>query len=94
MATRFPYGAKLDYERMHQVEEGEEWLKTLGFYNVRIRVHGEIARIEVDEKDMPLLLNNRVKVIEKLKAFGYDYVTVDLEGFRSGSMDIHVTEKN
>lgn len=94
MATRFPYGAKLDYGKMRCVEEGEEWLKTLGFYNVRIRVHGDIARIEVDEKDMHLLLKNKTEVIEKLKTLGYSYITIDLEGFRSGSMDIHVTEKN
>lgn len=94
MATRFPYGAELDYEKMRHVEEGEEWLKTLGFYNVRVRVHGDIARIEVDEKDMCLLLKNKTKVIEKLKTLGYSYITLDLEGFRSGSMDIHITEKN
>lgn len=93
MATRFPYGAELDYEKMRCVEEGEEWLKTLGLYNVRIRVHGDIARIEVDEKDMPLLLKNRIEVIEKLKTFGYAYITIDLEGFRSGSMDIHIIER-
>ena len=94
MATRFPYGAELDYEKMRHVEEGEEWLKTLGFYNVRIRVHGDIARIEVDEKDVHLLLKNKTEVIEKLKTLGYSYITIDLEGFRSGSMDIHITEKN
>lgn len=94
MATRFPYGAKLDYGKMRCVEEGEEWLKTLGFYNVRIRVHEDIARIEVDENDMSLLLKNKTEVIEKLKTLGYSYITIDLEGFRSGSMDIHVTEKN
>ena len=93
MATRFPYGAKLDYGKMRCVEEGEEWLKTLGFYNVRIRVHEDIARIEVDENDMSLLLKNKTEVIEKLKTLGYSYITIDLEGFRSGSMDIHVTEK-
>ena len=94
MATRFPYGAKLDSGKMRCVEEGEEWLKTLGFYNVRIRVHEDIARIEVDENDMSLLLKNKTEVIEKLKTLGYSYITIDLEGFRSGSMDIHVTEKN
>lgn len=93
MATRFPYGAELDYEKMRCVEKGEEWLKTLGFYNVRIRVHGDIARIEVDEKDMHLLLKNKTEVIERLKTLGYSYITIDLEGFRSGSMDIHITEK-
>lgn len=94
MATRFPYGAELDYREMRCVEEGEEWLKTLGFYNVRIRIHGNIARIEVDEKDMANLLKNRIKITEKLKTLGYSYITIDLEGFRSGSMDIDIVEKN
>lgn len=92
MATRFPYDTKLDYGAMRCVEEGEEWLKTLGFYNVRIRVHKDIARIEVDENDMLLLLKKRTEVVEKLKSLGYSYITVDLEGFRSGSMDIHITK--
>lgn len=88
MATRFPYGTKLNCEKMRQVEEEEEWLKTFGFYNVRIRVHDNTARIEVDERDLSLLLKNREKIVRRLKKSGYTYVTVDLEGFRSGSMDI------
>ncbi|WP_461812984.1 ATP-dependent sacrificial sulfur transferase LarE [Faecalimonas sp.] len=90
MATRFPYGTELDYEKMRSVEEGEEWLRTFGFYNVRIRVHGDLARIEIDEKDMEILLRNRIKIIKKLKTLGYSYITIDLEGFRSGSMDINL----
>lgn len=88
MATRFPYGAKLDYDSMRRVEKGEEWLRNLGFYNVRIRVHGDIARIEVDKEEMLLLLEKKEEVIAKLKELGYLYITLDLEGFRSGSMDI------
>lgn len=90
MATRFPYGAKLDYDSMRRVEQGEEWIRSLGFYNVRIRVHGGIARIEIDIDQMPLLLEKKEEIISKLKELGYDYITLDLEGFRSGSMDIHI----
>ena len=90
MATRFPYGTMLDYESIQKVEEAEKWLRDLGFYNVRIRVHGDIARIEVDKNEMMMLLEKKEEVIEKLKEFGYDYITLDLEGFRSGSMDIHI----
>lgn len=90
MATRFPYGTMLDYESIQKVEEAEKWLRDLGFYNVRIRVHGDIARIEVDKNEMMMLLENKEEVVEKLKEFGYDYITLDLEGFRSGSMDIHI----
>ena len=88
MATRFPYGAALDYNNMRHAEAGEEWIRKLGFYNVRIRVHDNIARIEIDKEDMIRFLEIKDQIIEKLKELGYDYVTLDLEGFRSGSMDL------
>ena len=90
LATRFPYGTRLSYENMQKVEQAEDYLRKMGFYNVRLRVHDEIARIEVDAKDMDKLLTNRMEVIAYLKSLGYSYVTLDLEGFRSGSMDIQV----
>ena len=90
LATRFPYGTELSYEEMKRVEEAEEYLKSLGFYNIRVRVHREIARIEIDSIDMDMLLRNKDEVIFKLKELGYHYVTLDLEGFRSGSMDIFI----
>lgn len=93
MATRFPYGVKLDYESIRKVEDGEIWLRENGFYNVRIRVHGNIARIEVDKKDMNLVIDKKDEITEYLKKLGYDYITLDLEGFRSGSMDIHIKDK-
>ena len=55
MATRFPYGTQLSYEAMHMVDEAEEWLRRKGFYNVRVRVHGTVARIEVDKAEMKRL---------------------------------------
>lgn len=90
LATRFPYGASLSYEAMRQVEQGEEYLRRLGFCNIRLRVHGEIARIETDQKDLGKLLEQRSEVITALKELGYTYITMDLEGFRSGSMDIGI----
>ena len=93
LATRFPYGAVLSPEKMKKVEQGEIFLKELGLYNVRLRVHGETARIEVDEKDMPKLLESRKEVVEFLKGLGYWYITLDMEGFRSGSMDIGIDNK-
>ncbi len=90
LATRFPYGAALSGEKMKKVEQGETFLKELGLYNVRLRVHEETARIEVDEKDISKLLENRKEVVEFLKGLGYWYITLDLEGFRSGSMDIGI----
>lgn len=89
MATRFPYGTTLDYDQLKKVEEGEKWLSARGYYNVRLRVHGEIVRIEVDEKDFDKIMADRHEIINEMKHLGYPYVTLDLEGFRSGSMDIH-----
>lgn len=92
LATRFPYGESLDKEKLARVEQGEQFLRSMGFYNVRLRIHGEIARIEVDDTDMDKLLENRKDIIKYLKALGYRYITIDLEGFRSGSMDIHINK--
>lgn len=88
LATRFPYGDRLSYEKMQKVEAGEKYLREQGFYNVRLRVHGETARIEVDTGAMETLLKGRKELVQKMKELGYTYVTLDLEGFRSGSMDI------
>lgn len=88
LATRFPYGTTLSYEEMERVDQAERYLRDLGFYNVRVRVHGEIARIEVDIEDLEKVIENREMITERIKALGYPYVTLDLEGFRSGSMDI------
>ena len=90
LATRFPYGTALSYEAMAQVEKGETFLKNLGFYNVRLRVHDRIARIETDKTAFPALLQHSGEITAYLKGLGYDYITLDLEGFRSGSMDINI----
>ncbi len=92
LATRFPYGTHLNLEALRTVEKGEQILRNYGFHNVRLRVHGNIVRIEVDGDDMPEVLRLCREISESIKALGYDYVTLDLEGFRSGSMDLK-TEK-
>ncbi len=93
LATRFPYGTRITYQEMQRAGEGEVFLKSLGLYNVRLRVHGKIARIETDPQDMSKLIEERDSVIEYLKKLGYTYITLDLEGFRSGSMDIDLQNK-
>lgn len=90
LATRFPYGVRLSYEAMKRVEEGEDYLRSLGFYNVRLRVYERMARIEVDERNFEEIIKYRKEIISYLKKLKFDYVTLDLEGFRSGSMDIHL----
>lgn len=93
LATRFPYGSRLSYEEMMKVEKGEDFLKNLGLYNVRLRVHNDIARIEVDKEDIVKIVVYKETIISYLKELGYRYITLDLEGFRSGSMDYFLENK-
>lgn len=87
LATRFPYGTLLSREAMDKIDRGEEFIRRLGFYNVRLRVHDNLVRIEVDRQDMPQLLELKDAVTGCLQELGYTYITLDLAGFRSGSMD-------
>lgn len=90
LSTRFAYGMKITEDRLDRVEDAERFLESLGVGELRIRQHGEIARIEVRPEDFPLLIDPHTgpRVVEALKARGgYKYVTLDLEGFRSGSMN-------
>lgn len=95
MATRLPYGASLDYDLLKRIEEGEEFLKKELFSegkpgNVRLRVHGDTARLETDARQFAAVLEKREKIAKRLKELGFTYITLDLEGFRSGSMDAKV----
>jgi uncharacterized protein len=89
LATRLPYGTKIDFELLKCIDEGEQYIKNFGFYNVRLRLHGDILRIEIDRKDFIRFMENQEVITSKLKGLGFLYITLDLEGFRSGSMDIH-----
>ncbi len=93
MATRFPYGTRLTIEKLEQVKKGEEYIRGLGLYNVRLRVHENLVRIEVDECDIEKLIRQKKDLITYLKKLGYSYITLDLEGFRSGSMDIDIQKE-
>lgn len=88
MATRLPYDTEIDYEVLDRIAAGEEFLKTLIPGNVRLRLHGIVARIEVDQAQFGTVLEDYKTITEKLKKMGFLYVTLDLEGFRSGSMDL------
>lgn len=92
LATRLPYGTHFDYELLHRIDQGEQFLKSLGFYNVRLRLHQDILRIEVDKKDFSEFIEHSDMIINKLKELGFLYITLDMEGFRSGSMDINITK--
>lgn len=90
MATRLPYQTEICYETLEQIAKGESFLREQVHGNVRLRLHGDVVRIEVDENSMPVMLQKRHEITAYLKELGFLYITIDLEGFRSGSMDIHV----
>jgi len=92
LATRLPYGARLDFELLERIDQGEQYIKSFGFYNVRLRSHQDILRIEIDQKYFQRILEHRENIVAKLKELGFLYITLDLEGFRSGSMDIKQDE--
>lgn len=88
LATRLPYGAEVTPQLLRRIEQGENLMKEMGFPVVRVRVHGDIVRLEVPLEHLSALLEQRPKVVDGLHELGFSYITVDLEGFRSGSMDI------
>ena len=87
LASRFPYGIRITSENLTAVDEAETFLRKLGFHQLRVRHHDDIARIEVPQEDMETLLQNREQIVERLKELGYKYVTIDLQGYRTGSMN-------
>ena len=94
LATRFPYGEELTVEKLRRTEAAENLLADLGFTQRRVRVHGNLARIEVLPAEIPLLLERRDMISSRLEELGFLYTTVDLKGFRSGSMDTAAVTKN
>lgn len=84
LATRFPFGTLITKEGLDMVNNAEEFMRSLGIEQLRVRHHGHIARIEVLQKDIPKILKKDVrnKIISNLKKLGYNYVTIDLEGYR------------
>jgi uncharacterized protein len=89
LASRFPYGEEITEEGLKQVDQAEDFLFGLGFKQVRVRHYGNLARIEILTEEMARLMDGslREKVVDHLKGMGYRYITLDLQGFRSGSMN-------
>jgi len=87
LATRFPFGERITEEKAKNIDRAEIFIRSLGVGDIRVRHHGNVARIEVEQKDFPAIMENKDKIIEKLKSYGYLYISLDLEGFRSGSMN-------
>jgi uncharacterized protein len=89
LATRIPYGQRIIKESLERVERSEDFLRSLGFRKIRVRNHRDVARIEVGVEEIDLMLDpeKREIISGTLKSFGYKFVSLDLEGYRSGSMD-------
>lgn len=89
MSSRFPYGEPITEEKLTLVAAAEAYLRSIGLKQFRVRHHNTIARIEALAEDIPLLLKNdrRKELVKKFKEIGYTYVTLDMEGYRSGSMN-------
>lgn len=89
LASRFAYGEEITSEKLAMVDQAEQLLLDLGFTQMRVRIHGTLARIEVLPEDFPRLAEPalRREIAEKLKTYGFSYVTADLAGYRTGSMN-------
>jgi len=87
LSSRIPYGTMITVEMLSQVDQAEAALKKMGFGQLRVRHHDQVARIEIPPEDFPIVLRERASIVSAIKATGYNYVTLDLVGFRSGSMN-------
>ncbi len=91
--SRIPYGREIKLEDLEKIEKSEKFLIDKGFKNVRVRCHGNLARIEVSPKDSPELIHDplRSEIVFNMKSFGFDFITVDLMGYRVGSFNEQIS---
>lgn len=92
LSSRFPYGEEITRKKLAMVDEAEQFLLDRGYHQLRVRIHGDvgggsIARIEVAQDEMTRLFDDRAAVVEALRSYGFTYVTMDLMGYRTGSMN-------
>lgn len=87
LSSRFVYGETISRDKLSMVDKAEQLLLDLGFHQVRVRIHNSVARIEIEPAEFGKLIENRILITEKLKAYGFQYVTLDLLGYRTGSMN-------
>jgi len=95
LATRIHYGEEITLEKLKMIEKAEVFIHNLGIEQLRVRCHNKLAKIEVGEKDLFLFMEGdlRKKIIDKLKKLGFIYITLDLQGYRSGSMNEELKQK-
>jgi uncharacterized protein len=96
LASRIPYGTPVTRETLVKISAGEQFLRNLGLRQLRLRHHGDIARLELDEKDLLIVMDDvvRSRVVKYIKSLGYKYVTLDLTGYRTGSLNAGIDSKN
>jgi uncharacterized protein len=87
LASRIPYGIKISNKILDQIEQAESALRQIGIQEYRVRHHGQVARIEICPEEFSTIINKREFIIDKMRKAGYHYITLDLTGFRSGSMN-------
>ncbi len=89
LASRIPYGTPVTPDILIKIAEGEDYLRSLGIRQLRLRHHGDIARIEIDPQFMPIVIREdvRLTLTEKFRSLGYQYITLDLSGYRTGSLN-------
>jgi len=89
LASRIPYGTEITQELLARIEEGEKFLRALGFRQLRVRHHNAIVRIEIEKDDLEKVMSSGImnKIAKKFEELGYTYVTLDLKGYRTGSMN-------
>jgi uncharacterized protein len=88
LSSRIPYGMPVTIEALEQIAQAEAFLHSIGINQLRVRHHGQMARIEVEPDQMERVLKNRNSIVKFLRIVGYNYVSLDLDGFRSGSLNI------
>jgi uncharacterized protein len=96
LATRIPYRTRITVDLLKRAEAAEKFLSSLGFKKVRARIHGDILRIEVDQKEIHDITapDIREKIYEEMSKIGFSYITLDLKGYRTGSMNINIGKQN
>ena len=89
LSSRFVYGETISEEKLAMVDQAEQLLLDMGFHQLRVRIHDKLARIEVQPSEFEKIMQeeNRTKIFHKLKQYGFTYVTLDLQGYRTGSMN-------
>jgi len=96
LSSRFPYGEKITAEGLERVELAENFIRKFGFKELRVRDYAGTARIEIMPDDFQIVMRDEIRpqILSYLKSLGYKYITLDLQGFRSGSMNESIKKRN